>query len=110
MNDENASITRRVALSRAARALAAVAIAVVSQQHAQAAAKANEPKKKIKAAKEDFFFQETPGEKGHRCETCVNFEPTTGDKGTCALLEGEVCKNCFCQGWTDKNAGKKAGA
>jgi len=66
-------------------------------------------KKKGKASKEDFFFQEEPGEKGHRCENCVNFEPTTGDKGTCALVEGEVCKNCFCQGWTDKKTGKKAG-
>ena len=79
-------------------------IAIVPLTAARAA-----DKKKGKASKEDFFFQEEPGEKGHRCETCVNFEPTTGDKGTCSLVEGEVCKNCFCQGWTDKKTGKKAG-
>jgi hypothetical protein len=112
MNDETASISRRMALSRAARMLATIAIAVVAERHALAAtpAKPGAPKKKIKAAKEDFFFQEEPGENGKRCENCVNFEPTTGDKGTCALIEGEVCKRCYCQGWTDKNGGKKAGA
>jgi hypothetical protein len=85
------------------RSLLAI-IAIVPLAAAQAA-----DKKKGKASKEDFFFQEEPGEKGRRCETCVNFEPTTGDKGTCSLIEGEVCKNCFCQGWTDKKTGKKAG-
>jgi hypothetical protein len=80
-------------------------IAIVPLAGAQAA-----EKKKGKASKEDFFFQEEPGEKGRRCDNCVNFEPTTGDKGTCSLVEGEVCKSCYCQGWTDKKSGKKAGA
>ena len=104
MNESALRITRRAALGKARQALAAVAFIAVVAPPTRAA-----EKKKGKAAKEDFFYQEEPGEKGHRCETCVNFEPTSGDKGTCALLEGEVCKNCFCQGWTDKKSGKKAG-
>lgn len=105
MNDETGRISRRAALSRGGAVLAAIAVAVIGVHSGPAAAQ----KKKGKAAKEDFFYQEEPGENGKRCENCVNFEPTTGDKGTCALLEGEVCKNCFCQGWTDKKTGKKAG-
>ena len=100
MNDDNMPVNLR---RRAALQLAAIAVSVVATGTARAQAK------KAKAAKEDFFFQTEPGEKGKRCETCVNFEPTTGDKGTCALLEGEVCKTCYCQGWTDKKTGKKAG-
>ena len=57
---------------------------------APSALAADAKKAKGKAAKEDFFYQEEPGEKGKRCETCVNFEPTVGDKGSCALLEGEA--------------------
>jgi hypothetical protein len=91
--------SRRVVLS-------AIAIALVTAPAARAA----DAKKKGKASKEDFYYQEEPGEKGRRCENCVNFEPTVGDKGTCSLLEGEVCKNCYCQGWTDKKTGKKASA
>jgi hypothetical protein len=104
MKIEHPGLSRRAALSRAGQALAAIAVVMVAAPPALAAGK-----KQGKAAKEDFFFQEEPGEKGRRCEGCVNFEPTVGDKGTCALLEGEVCKNCYCQGWTDKKTGKKAG-
>jgi hypothetical protein len=96
---------RRAALTQAARLLAAIAVVTAGGPAAQAA-----EKKKAKAAKEDFFFQDTPGEKGRHCGTCVNFEPGIGDKGTCAIIEGEVCKNCFCQAWSDKKAGKKAAA
>ena len=97
--------SRRALLTRAGQALAAIAVSVVGIDTAIAA----DAKKKAKASKEDFYFQQEPGENGHRCETCVNFEPTVGDKGTCALSEGEVCKTCYCQGWTDKQTGKKAG-
>jgi hypothetical protein len=105
MNDESPVNSRRETLARGAALLAAIAVTVVGGPACAADAK----KTKGKAAKEDFFYQEEPGEKGKRCEGCVNFEPTVGDKGTCALLEGEVCKNCYCQGWTDKRSGKKAG-
>jgi hypothetical protein len=96
---------RRAALTQAARLLAAIAVVTAGMPAVHAA-----EKKKAKAAKEDFFFQDTPGEKGRSCGSCVNFEPGAGDKGTCAIIEGEVCKTCFCQAWSDKKAGKKAAA
>ena len=102
-NDENTRPTRREALARAAAALAAIGVTVLGAAPVHAA-----EKKKGKASKEDFFYQETPGEKGRTCSTCVNFEPAgNGDKGTCSLLEGEVCKTCYCQGWSDKKSAKK---
>jgi hypothetical protein len=107
MNEPQPALSRRDSLTRGASLLAAIAVTVIGVPSALAA---DAKKAKGKAAKEDFFYQEEPGEKGKRCETCVNFEPTVGDKGTCALLEGEVCKTCYCQGWTDKRTGKKAGA
>jgi len=72
---------------------------------------------KAKSAKEDFYFQETPDEEtGRNCTGCINFTAkSTGqygaDSGDCALLEGDVCNHCYCQGWTDKTAkgAKKAG-
>ena len=98
---------RRQALLHGGAALAAIAVMVCGPTPARAA----EKKPKGKAAKEDFFYQETPGEKGRHCATCVNFEPIgNGDKGTCSLIEGEVCRNCFCQGWSDKKPVKKPGA
>jgi hypothetical protein len=98
-------LNRRQALGGGVSMLASIAVTVVPFQSANAA---DSKKPKAKAAKEDFFFQEEPGEKGKRCETCINFEPTVGDKGSCALLEGEVCKRCYCQGWSDIKTGKKA--
>lgn len=63
---------------------------------------------KGKASKEDFYFQDTPGDDGRTCSGCINFSPkSTGDygkdSGDCALLAGDVCTHCYCQGWTDKN-------
>lgn len=109
MSDESLpTMTRRAALTRASQMLAAIAVVTVGVSPALA--------KKAKAAKEDFYFQETPGEDGKSCPTCINFSPKpTGqygkDSGDCALLEGDVCTHCYCQGWTDKNApgAKKAG-
>jgi hypothetical protein len=82
-------------LARGAAALAAITVTVVGLTPARAAPKG-------KAAKEDFFFQEEPGEGGKRCGTCNNFQPTVGDKGTCSVVEGEVCKTCYCQAWAAK--------
>lgn len=98
---------RRQALLQASAALAAIGVVVLFTPRARAA----EKKKKGKASKEDFFYQETPGPKNQHCGNCVNFEPpASGDKGTCSLIEGEVCRNCYCQGWTDKKpANKPAG-
>jgi hypothetical protein len=94
-------IARRTVLAKGAGALAAIAIVVSPMRPAFS---------KAKSAKEDFFFQETPDEEtGRKCPGCINFTPkSTGlygaDSGDCALLEGDVCTHCYCQGWTDKNA------
>jgi hypothetical protein len=94
-------ISRRSALSRGALTLAGVAVTVIGIRPAFA---------KAKAKKEDFYFQETPDDDTKRnCTGCINFTPkSTGkygaDSGDCALLEGDVCNHCYCQGWTDKNA------
>jgi len=106
--DSLPTITLRTALARGGRMLAGIAVVVVGVTPAFA--------KKAKAAKEDFYFQETPGEDGKSCPGCINFtaKPTGDygkDSGDCALLEGDVCSHCYCQGWTDKNSAgaKKAG-
>ena len=109
MSEENLpTITRRTALTRAGQMLAAIAVVTVGASPAFA--------KKAKAAKEDFYFQETPGEDNKSCPGCINFTPKSEglygkDSGDCALLEGDVCNHCYCQGWTDKTSAgaKKAG-
>jgi hypothetical protein len=94
-------IARRTVLTKGAGALAAIAIVVSPVRPVFS---------KAKSAKDDFFFQETPDEEtGRKCTGCINFTPkSTGqygaDSGDCALLEGDVCIHCYCQGWTDKNA------
>lgn len=113
---------RRIALSNASRLLAAIGVVAVTGTSLPALAR---KKKKGKADKEDFYFQTEPGEKGRSCSGCANFEPYSegnphatvallepdvakdSEKGTCALLIGEVCVHCYCQGWTDKKTGKK---
>jgi hypothetical protein len=109
MNEDKrvSTISRRTALAKGGQALAAIAVVVAGVRPAFAKAKAN---------KEDFYFQETPSDEGQSCPGCINFTPkSTGlygkDSGDCALLEGDVCNHCYCQGWTDKNAkgAKRAG-
>jgi hypothetical protein len=104
---ETVKFSRRTALAKGSSALAGIAVVIAGVRPALA---------KGKAAKEDFYFQETPNDDGKACPGCINFTPkSTGlygkDSGDCALLEGDVCTHCYCQGWTDKNApgAKKAG-
>lgn len=101
------TVSRRTAIIGATKALAAIAVVVVGVSPAFG---------KAKAAKDDFLFQEEPDESGKRCSTCINFAAKPAgqfgaDSGDCALLEGDVCSHCYCQGWTDKNdpKSKKAG-
>jgi hypothetical protein len=109
--ERNHSITslipRRSVLVTGSKILAAIAVCTSAVGVAFA---------KAKSAKEDFFFQDTPNDDGKNCTGCINFTPkSTGlygaDSGDCALLDGDVCVHCYCQGWTDKNAkgAKKAG-
>jgi hypothetical protein len=109
MTDEirNTHLTRRAALKQGSGALAAIAVVIAGVRPAFA---------KAKASKEDFYFQEEPGEDGKSCPGCINFTAKSAgqygkDSGDCALLEGDVCSHCYCQGWTDKNSAgaKKAG-
>jgi hypothetical protein len=106
MSNDMKLISRRAALLRGGVLIATVG--VIGTGSALAAAK-----KKAKADKEDFYFQDTPDSSGKSCKGCINFSPKpTGqfgaDSGDCALLEGDVCTHCYCQGWTDKrDAGAK---
>jgi hypothetical protein len=109
MNHEKPARTtsRRAAITGGARALAAIGVVILGIRPVVA---------KSKAAKDDFYFQETPDDSGKKCSGCINFTPkATGqygaDSGDCALLEGDVCTHCYCQGWTDKSdpKSKKAG-
>ncbi len=118
MTDSTQAMSRRAALTRGATLLAAIAVTVVGVQpaFAEATPAAGAKKKKGKAAKDDFYFQDTPDDSGKSCKGCINFTPKSSglfgaDSGDCALLEGDVCNHCYCQGWTDKrDAGaKKAG-
>jgi len=103
------TLTRRAALGRGASALAAISVVVAGISPAFGSGK---------ASKEDFYFQETPdADSGRNCSGCINFTPKdTGlygkDSGDCALISGDVCSHCYCQGWTDKKdpSAKKAGS
>lgn len=106
-NDDFSALSRRQALAKGARALAAIGIVVAGVRPVFG---------KPKAAKDDFYFQDTPNDDGKNCTGCINFTPKSAglygkDSGDCALLEGDVCTHCYCQGWTDKNSAgaKKAG-
>jgi hypothetical protein len=102
-------IARRSVLTTGAGALAAIAVVVCPVGRVFS---------KAKSKKDDFYFQDTPDEEtGRNCIGCINFTPKSSgqygaDSGDCALLEGDVCTHCYCQGWTDKNkpGAKKAGA
>ena len=101
--------SRRQALSAAGHALAGIGVVVVGLRPAFAGVK--------KANRDDFFYQEEPGENGKKCSGCINFAPKAAGKygansGDCSLVDGDVCSNCYCESWTDKfSAGaKKAGS
>ena len=105
--DDRLKLNRREVMIRAAQGLAG--IAVVWSTAASAA--------KAKADRDDFFYQEEPGEDGHNCTGCINFAPKSSgkygaDSGDCSLIIGDVSKNGYCQGWTDKTSptARKAGA
>jgi hypothetical protein len=108
-DDLSLQLSRRRVLSKAGQMLGAIAVVYIGAGAVPVMAKA-------KASKEDFYYQDEPDEDGKKCSGCINFAPkATGkygaDSGDCALLEGDVCSHCFCQGWTDKNSAgaKKAG-
>lgn len=105
--DDGFKLNRRDTIIRVSRGLAGIAFVCLG-----AGALAAKPK----ADREDFFYQDEPGEEGHSCTGCVNFSPKSSgkygaDSGDCALILGDVSKNGYCQGWTDKTSAnaRKAG-
>jgi hypothetical protein len=105
--DDPLTMTRRTALGHGVGLVAAIGVSVVFTRAAQA---------KAKAAKDDFFYSEEPGEGGKQCSGCINFsaKPTGAygaKSGDCSLVQGDVCTTCYCEGWTDKLSpgAKKAG-
>jgi hypothetical protein len=105
--DDRFKLNRRDALIRGAQCLAGIAVVCVCAGPAVAKPKSN---------RDDFFYQDEPGDDGHTCTGCINFSPKSSgkygaDSGDCALILGDVFKNGYCQGWTDKTSDKarKAG-
>ena len=83
--------TRRHHLFGASRAIAALALLVVAGYPRRAAAE--------KARKEDLAYQDQPMG-GQRCALCRQFSPSAADKGTCAVVEGEVSANGWCTAYS----------
>ena len=54
-----------------------------------------------KAAKGDFFYQDKPKD-GKSCATCRLFSPSETNKGTCAVVDGEVSPNGWCMAYSPR--------
>jgi hypothetical protein len=106
-NTKTPLISRRTALAKGGQLLTVIGIASVCSSQAFC---------KTKASREDFFYQDEPGDGGKICGGCINFIPKGVGKygvmsGDCSLLEGDVSVRGYCTSWTDKRApnAKKAG-
>jgi hypothetical protein len=106
-NNDRSKLNRRDAMIRGAQCLAGIAVVCVGTGVAGA---------KAKASRDDFYYQDEPGEEGHVCTGCINWAPKSAgkygaDSGDCSLIDGDVFKNGYCQGWTDKTSpiARKAG-
>ena len=58
------------------------------------------PSAMAKAAKSAFLYQDRPHD-GKKCADCKHFSPN-GAAGTCAIVEGTVSANGWCQAFTPK--------
>jgi High potential iron-sulfur protein len=54
-----------------------------------------------KAAKGDFFYQDKPKD-GKSCLTCRLFSPAEANKGTCAVVDGDVSPSGWCMAYSPK--------
>jgi hypothetical protein len=87
-SDDNQRISRRVALSGAALALGAAAIATaVSQAAAQQ-----------KLGQADAKYQGAPKGDQH-CDGCINFQPPNA----CKFVQGDISPSGWCQLFTPKS-------
>jgi hypothetical protein len=79
--------TRRRLLMRGSGTLMVVAGAVVAGHTGVTRAG--------KASKSDVSYRDRPKD-GKSCETCRLFVSTESEKGTCAVVEGEISRNGWC--------------
>ena len=86
-------ISRRAALALSGRLLTLPVVGTVLLASEQALAS--------KAAKMDFFYRPKPKD-GKSCATCRLFTTTDADKGTCAVVEGEVSPNGWCMAYSPR--------
>jgi hypothetical protein len=54
-----------------------------------------------KAAKSELLYQDHPHE-GKKCGDCKHFSPDANGTGTCAMVEGMVSVNGWCQAFSPK--------
>lgn len=54
-----------------------------------------------KAAKSDFLYQHHPHD-GKKCAGCKYFSPDGNGSGSCAMVEGTVSANGWCQAFSPK--------
>ena len=91
MNECN-KLSRREALGKAlSLVVGAAVVSVISIPRAVAG----------KAAKSDFYYQETP-KNGQSCSSCRMFMAQANGRGGCALLEGDVVPTGWCMAYSPK--------
>ena len=86
--------TRREVLARSVSLIvSAAAVSMVAVPRALA----------TKAAKSDFYYQETP-QNGKSCSSCRMFLAQSHTKGQCAILEGEVVPTGWCMAYSERTS------
>ncbi len=90
MHDEG-NLSRRRILIRAT-GLVAGAVALAASRAVVA-----------KAAKADFYYQDTP-KNGQSCSGCRMFQALPEGRGRCALVEGEVSATGWCMAYSAKSS------
>lgn len=93
MNSHEEKITRRDALKQGAQWLMGASVLWIASMPDRANA--------TKAAKGDFFYQDKPKD-GKSCATCRLFLPAEANKGTCAVVDGEVSPNGWCMAYSPR--------
>lgn len=91
MNAKTFRTSRRQVLARGALVLVGVATALVVRRPALA-----------KAAKSELLYQDHPHD-GKKCVDCKHYSATGSGTGTCAIVEGTVSANGWCQAFAGKS-------
>lgn len=85
---------RREALARSGRVIAGIAVCTLSALPGRTLA--------AKASKRDFSYQDHPKD-GKHCADCRLFSRVDGDKGVCAVVEGDVSPTGWCMAFSLKS-------